>query len=81
MGRIILLEDLLTTGIRSTSDMNLSDLQTLIEAEAACNGALEKWLRGEIDEETFCDVLEYYGHDMDDYFEIVDYNFDVIGLD
>lgn len=42
------------------------------------NSAAEDFLQGQLDEETFLDVVEYFEQDMDQYIAAVNHNLEVI---
>lgn len=42
------------------------------------NAAVEDFLAGELDEETFLDIVEYHEQDMDEYIAVVNDNLEVI---
>lgn len=75
-----LIENSLWSAASPDRDMNSSDIKTLCQQLDNCNKATSSFVKGEIDEETYLDILENNGHEIDIYLFTVDSNFDLIGI-
>lgn len=75
-----LLNEAFETTIQIAKNIDHEEIKLLIKQEDNCNRALEKWLTGEIDEETFLDVLEANGHTMDVILKTFDDNLNYLGV-
>ena len=75
-----LLTEVFETTIQVVQGIDHEEVRLLIKKEDNCNKALAKWLSGEIDEETFLDILEVNGHTMDISLKIFDENLDYVGV-
>ena len=75
-----LLNEAFETSIQVAKNINHEEIKLLIKQEDNCNRALSKWLNGEIDEETFLDILEANGHTMDVSLKIFDENLNYLGV-
>lgn len=74
-----MLEDILGSQLVISPDYNRSDIERLIEQLDNCNKACQLLIKGEISIEDYLDVLEFNGHDIDDYFAVTDSNLLIIG--
>ena len=68
------------TKIEVVQHIDHEEIKLLIKQEDNCNRALDKWLSGEIDEETFLDILEANEHTMDISLKIFDENLNYLGV-
>ena len=75
-----LLNEAFETTIQIARNIDHEEIKLLIKQEDNCNKALNKWLGGEIDEETFLDVLEANGHTMDISLKTFDENLNYLGV-
>lgn len=75
-----LLNEAFETTIQIAKNINHEEITLLIKQEDNCNRALNKWLTGEIDEETFLDILETNGHTMDVSLKVFDENLNYLGV-
>jgi hypothetical protein len=75
-----LLNEAFETTIQIAKNINHEEIKLLIKQEDNCNKALNKWLVGEIDEETFLDILEANGHTMDVSLKVFDENLNYLGV-
>jgi len=70
----------LRTVIQLDEDLEKSELDYLVRAENACNIATKDFLRGKIDQETWLDTLEFFGHNIDKYLIDTEDNLKAIGF-
>lgn len=75
-----LLNEAFESSIQIAKNINHEEIKLLIKQEDNCNKALSTWLAGEIDEETFLDILESNGHTMDVSLKIFDENLKYLGV-
>lgn len=75
-----LLTEAFETTIQIVQGLSEQEIKLLIKQEDNCNRALNDWLTGKIDEETFLDILETNGHTMDVSLEIFENNLDYLGV-
>ena len=70
----------LRTNIELAPGLSRSDLEWLVRCENACNQATKDFIEGVIDQETWADTLEFFGHNMDEYTSITEENLVILGF-
>ncbi len=75
-----MIEDLLESEIHLCPDFNRADIEALLHQLDNCNKAVQDFITGRIDEETFLDILEANGHKMEDFLSVTESNLIIVGL-
>lgn len=74
-----MLEDLLDSQLIISPDYNQSDIEQLIQRLDNCHQATQMLIQGKISIEDYLDILEFNGHDIDNYFAVTDANLLLVG--
>lgn len=74
------IEDSLWSEISICPDYGPLDYWALLHQLNACNTAVQQFMEGKLDEDTFLDTLETNGHQIDDYLSVTDSNLVIFGL-
>ncbi len=73
-------EDLLWSELHLCPDYSKADLEALLFQLDNCNKAVQSFITGQLDEETFLDILEANGHNIDDFLSVTESNLIIVGL-